>query len=213
MAKIIKNKSGENKTYAGMLILDNASYQIPESELLSFQNSSNLMADIATGSAVIYSDTSSTELSGADGINNLMDYSDGIIKSNPFGSKTINGKKLFRRKHGKFNTIAAGQSGVIEIVIPYDSCKINMAEILNCAIGDTVDFKVYDTPAGTISTVPNYMLNQLGFDCELPDGTFKDKSEYDADLIKDMKIEVTYKNNGSEARRVGVNFTLHEVVS
>jgi len=212
MAKIIRNNSGEEKIYAGMSIPPDGFYQIPNSELNSFQNSNNLMADIAIGEAVIYSDTDSSELSGAVGINYLIDYQDGITENNPFGSKTIHGKKLYRRKHGAFNTILAGQSGAIDIVIPYDNCKINMAEILNCSNGDTVDFKVYDTPTGTISTVSNYMLNQFGFNVELPDGMYIDKSEYDADLIKDMKIEVIYKNNGLVDKRIGVNFTLHQVV-
>lgn len=132
----------------------------------------------------------------------------------PFSSKIISdGSKLYRRKHGANASIPANSSGTISLVVPYNLCKINKAELVNTAVGDTVDFKVYDTPTGTLSTVPNLMLNQFGFGVEMPDNFYEDYSEYDADLIKDMKVEVTYYNNSGSARTVGVNFTLHEVVA
>lgn len=131
----------------------------------------------------------------------------------PFASKVLsNGKKLFRRKHGVSGTIEANSSGTLSLVIPYALAKINKVEIVNCAIGDTADLKVYDTPTGTISTVPNYMLNQFGFDVCLPDNFYVDESNYDADLIQNMKIEITYKNNSSEDREVGINIVLHQLV-
>jgi len=63
-----------------------------------------------------------------------------------------------------------------------------------------------------LSTIPNYMLNQFGFNVEMPDGFYKDESSYDADLIQNMKIELTYFNNGENEKHIGVNFTLHEIV-
>lgn len=131
----------------------------------------------------------------------------------PFAAKVLpNGKKLFRRKHGVSETIEANSSGTISLVIPYALAKVNKVEIINCAVGDTADLKVYDTPTGTISTVPNYMLNQFGFDVVLPNGFYVDESNYDADLIQDMKIEITYTNNSDQNRLVGINIVLHQLV-
>jgi hypothetical protein len=135
-------------------------------------------------------------------------------KNLPFSAKELDGGvKLFRRKHGVSATIPANSSGTISLVIPYPQCKIDQAEIVNCAVGDTVDLKVYDTPTGTISTVPNFMLNQFGFGVTMPDNFYVDKSNYDADLIQNMKVEVTYYNNSASPRDIGVNITLHQLVS
>jgi len=136
-----------------------------------------------------------------------------ISGTNPFSKKVLGGGfKLYRRKHGASSSIAANSSGTIELVIPYVSCKINIVEVIGCYYGDTVNLKVYDTPQGTLSTIPNYMLNQFGFNVEMPDGFYKDESSYDADLIQNMKIELTYFNNGENEKHIGVNFTLHEIV-
>jgi hypothetical protein len=130
-----------------------------------------------------------------------------------FAAKTTaDGKKLYRRKHGVCKTVLAGTTDTLSIVVPYDLAKINTIEIINCKMGDTADLKVYDTPTGTISTFPDLMLNQFGFDVCLPDGFYKDESNYDADVIKDMKIELTYVNNGPSDLMIGVNITLHQIV-
>lgn len=135
-----------------------------------------------------------------------------VINQPPFSQKSTGEGKLFRRKHGAYATVNANSSGVIYIVVPYTRCMINKVEITNCNHGDQVDFKVYDTETGTISTVPNLMLNQFGFNVEMCEGIYIDESNYNASLIQGMKVEVTYKNNSGSSRRVGVNFTLHEVV-
>lgn len=133
------------------------------------------------------------------------------LKTFAFSSKFTKDKSLFRRKHGTGKEIPANSSDTLSIIVPYDLAKINKVDLVGCELGDQVDLKVYDTPAGAISTVPNYMLNQFGFLVELPNGHFEDFSEYEADLIKDMKIEITYYNNSDQPKYVGANFTLHEV--
>jgi hypothetical protein len=135
-----------------------------------------------------------------------------VSKLYPFADKQTDVGKLYRRKHGfRSGTIPNGQSGTIDLIVPYDMCKINLIELMNCKEDITIDFKIYDTPTGTISTVPNYMLNQFGFGCELPDGLYIDKSEYDADLIKDMKLEITVTNNTGADYILKGNITYHEV--
>jgi len=131
----------------------------------------------------------------------------------PFKSKAVVGGKLFRRKHGFLKLIPANSSDVILLVVPYAVCKINHVEFMNTNLGDTIDFEVLDTSTGTFSTVPNYMLNQFGFDVQLPDGRYEDTSEYDADLIADMTIRITYNNSTNADHTLRGNIVYHEVVS
>lgn len=135
-----------------------------------------------------------------------------IRMTSPFKSKTVQGGKLFRRKHGfKSESIAPNETSVIEINVPYDFAKINEVEFCNCDLGDEANFKVCDTPQGSISGTPGTLLNQFGFGVKLPQGFYKDQSDYDADLIKDMKIVIEYKNNSSEAKIARGNIVFHEV--
>jgi len=130
-----------------------------------------------------------------------------------FAAKTTeDGQKLFRRKHGFPITVPANDSVEVKFNVPYTSTKITEAEIVGGVIGDKVDFKVYDTPEGTISTYPNIMLNQFGFGVYISSELYRDKSQYDADLIEDMKVGVTYYNSSEAEITVYVNLTLHEVV-
>lgn len=143
-----------------------------------------------------------------------------ILGQSPFASKSAGGK-LFRRKHGVgMITCPAGQDTPIEFVVPYPIAKINEVEIVGCAEGDKVDLEVYDSATGIVqqsmgvppeSVDPDLMLNQFGFDVVMKDGFYSDFSNYDAQLYQGMKIELHYKNQGSVERKIGVNFTLHEV--
>lgn len=58
---------------------------------------------------------------------------------------------------------------------------------------------------------PSYPLNQFGFNVFVSDFLYSDKSNYDADLIKDFQILIVYKNNGTERANIGINLVLHEV--
>lgn len=131
---------------------------------------------------------------------------------NPFADKILpNGKKLYRRKHGKRQSIPGNGSGKIQFVVPYAVAKIDEVEIVNCSATDTCHLKVLDNDAGTFSTVPNYLLNQFGFDVNLSDIYYTDTSNYDAELYQSMVVEIEYFNNEAEAKDIGVNFVLHEV--
>ena len=141
------------------------------------------------------------------------------VLSNPFSSKTIDGKKVFRRKHGMVKDCGPGNT-FFEFVVPYNQVKINELEITNGVAGDAVDLIVYDTPQGHVQismgvppehAVPSAPLNQFGFDVSVPNGFFHDQSSYDADLIKDMKIVVVYKNNGNSSVKNGANIDYHEL--
>lgn len=129
----------------------------------------------------------------------------------PFADKVLpNGKRLYVRVHG----ISASVSGApdnIDFVIPYAACKITGLEIINGAVGDTCNFKVLDTPSGTISGVPNAVLNQFGFNVNVAKDYYKRESSYDADLIQNMTIRIEYDSVATLPAPVYVNIILHEV--
>jgi hypothetical protein len=136
----------------------------------------------------------------------------------PFASKTVSGGKLFRRKHG-FNseTILAGTTGIITLIVPYTAVKINELEFLNCSLGDKIELSVLDTPDGDITlkevgvALPNHILNKFGFGVYMPHGYYSDISNYDADLFLGMQIEIEYKNNSAEDKTILGNIIWHEV--
>lgn len=128
----------------------------------------------------------------------------------PFDAKKLpDGKSLYRKVHGVKKTLSGDTT--FDLVIPYNFAKITGVEVVWAPAGLQCDMKVYDTPTGTISTIPNYMLNQYGFDVGLAKDFYEENSNYDADLIKDMKIECLIKNPNNLTDEVCINFILHEV--
>lgn len=142
----------------------------------------------------------------------------------PFAAKILpNGRKLFRRKHGAVMSFNAAQAtATLDIDVPYNVAKINLVEILYALKGDTVDLTVHDSPAGVIQLAAGVevgdveaskMLNQFGFSVNLQTGKHIDQSNYDADLVKDMRVKVVVtRKNAVGADEYGVNWVFHEVV-
>jgi len=126
----------------------------------------------------------------------------------PFASKEIDGKKLYKRVHGVVVDCSIGLN-TFDLVIPYLEAKLNKIEIMWAPEECTADFKVYDTPTGIISTVPNYMLNQFGFGLGVAKDLHIEQSEYDADVIQDMKLSCELTT--STAKKICVNFILNEL--
>jgi hypothetical protein len=124
--------------------------------------------------------------------------------------KTEDGRGLFLRKHGVKGVVAQNSTTEMMLIAPYPLSKIDEIEIVGCNNGDTVNFKVKDTDAGTYSGYPNAMLNQFGFDVNMCDGMYKDKNPYDSDVYYGLKLIVEYTNNGPE-KTIGINYRLHEV--
>lgn len=132
--------------------------------------------------------------------------------NSPFGNKSIGTKNLFRRKHGMSKAVAANSTDTIIFSVPYNQAKITKAELVNCSAGDIVNLTVHDDTSGSYSTIPNYKLNQFGFDVNMPDGMYVDESQYDADLYLGMVVKIEYTNNTGSQAIIGVNITLHELV-
>jgi len=220
----IKNDSGQAQTISGSVLADqdvinfntyreledfrnNSSYiEMVSNQNFIVQNAEGDISSISEALAWLFQDNPSDV--------KIIDQ----VSSSAFASKSIGEKRLFKRVHGVKTTLSGDT--VVDIVIPYNECKVDKIEILWAPKGLTVDFKVYDTPAGTITStlaatgytaIPNFMLNQFGFDVGVAEGEFREESKYDADLIKDMKLELTIKNPANLTDEVCVNFTLHEL--
>jgi hypothetical protein len=134
----------------------------------------------------------------------------------PFLSKILpTGKKIYRRAHGLAFTLndSATNSGItiVEFTVPYAQCKITEAKILWAPEGIFANFEIYDTAAGTYSTIPNYKLNQFGFNIGITKDFFSDKSDYDADLYYGMIIRATFTNNTNVTKPMCIDLVLHEV--
>jgi hypothetical protein len=126
----------------------------------------------------------------------------------PFAAKTINGKSLFKRIHG-LQMVGVIGVNTFEFIVPYNQCKITGVEIIGASSCDIADLEVYDTPAGTFSGVPNYRLNQFGFNVTVSKDYYEQKSEFDSDLYKFMKVEVHLITQSAGA--IGINLILNEV--
>jgi len=218
MAKWIKNNSGSNSTYAiGQVIADTAYFEIPTLDEFLWANDSTLLSDIGSGAAIVAKDDSgNTDIAD---VNEAINYLKGNqpIKIDPTTSvnsyafadkKTHEGKKLYGRTHGKSFTLSSG-ANTIDFDIPYAACKITGMEVVGSEIGDTLDFFILDDDSGTYSTVPNYVLNQFGFDVAVSKDFYKRESPYDADLYYDMCISIAYYS--TSAKTIYVNYVLHEV--
>lgn len=137
----------------------------------------------------------------------------------PFANKKLtDGRSLFKRVHGANATISANSTGTIDITVPYSEVKFTGAAIINCAVGDTVDFTVHDTYNNDISGLDtgtygnNVQLNQFGYDVEMSKDFYENTSQYDASLYQNMIVRCSYTNNdANNSRYVAVNFEMHEV--
>lgn len=129
----------------------------------------------------------------------------------PFAAKILaDGKKLYLRMHGISSVVTAGVQN-IDFSVPYVSCKITGLGVIGGALGDTINLKILDTPTGTITGVPNYVLNQFGFNVNVVPAVYHHSSEYDADLIQNLKVRIEYTTAETVARTIYVNLVLHEV--
>jgi len=128
-----------------------------------------------------------------------------------FSSKTLpNGKKLYKREHGIQSNLTSGANTIL-YTIPYAWVKIIGLELVGGELLDTVDFFVLDSTSGTYSGVPNYTLNQFGFNVNVAPDEYVNVCNYDADLYYGMQVKIVY--NSVSNKTVGINFNLNEVKS
>ena len=211
--KYLYNNTGSEQVYIAKSISASSYYQIPANLEIPFSMESSLMVAIAAGDTIVSKTDDST--GHIPNVNEAIDYLKGNIAKEvlsttpPFTNKTtIDGKNLYARTTGKSFTLTAG-ANTLDFDIPYAHVKITGMEIIGSEVGDTLDFFVLDDDSGTYSTVPNYVLNQFGYDVAVPDGFYKRESNYDADLYYNMCISITYYS--TSAKTVYINYVLHEV--
>lgn len=206
----IKNISGQQTTLHGHTFAVDEEYRIQDVSRHAWATSDEVLAAITSNDMQI--GNGSTYFSDyALQIRYLDESIPEDIINYPFAEKkTPEGYKLFQRTTGVSQSCTGSATTNIDFVIPYDYAKIDGASVINSEAGDYVNFKVYDTPTGTLSGVPNMQLNQFAFNVQLPKDFYLCKSAYDADLIKDMKIRVEYYNAGS-TKTIGINYYMHEV--
>lgn len=223
MSKYIKNNDTVSHTYSGQEITAGSYYEVQSVDENNLSNNSQLISDIGSGIALMAKDDSGnndiTDVNQAiDFLKNNMTKEVTVWRQPAFADKKIwvNGveKNLFKRVHGVSETITAGQTVNIDFVVPYAQCKFTGANIFGCKLEDTLNFKVLDDASNTYSGAPgsNYMLNQFGYDVELPDnGVYENTSNYDADLYIGMILRCEYTNNGNADKYIAMNVWLHEV--
>jgi hypothetical protein len=131
------------------------------------------------------------------------------VETSPFASKTVQGKKLYKRVIGINQELTTGSNNII-YVATLAWAKMKEIQIINCDIGDTVNLIVLDTATGTYSTIPNYPLNQFGFNVNLPDKFFSQASEFDADIYAGLQLKFVY--NSISDKTIRINFIMNEVV-
>jgi hypothetical protein len=129
-----------------------------------------------------------------------------VSKQSTFNDKD----NLFFRGKGVKQTITANSTESIIYTMSYTKGRINGLEIFYGNNGDTCNFKVLDDTSGTYTTVPNYLLNQFGFDWNVDSNGLKEILPYDADLFINMQLVVEYTNNSNADTEIGVNFYIHE---
>lgn len=134
-----------------------------------------------------------------------------INRTAAFSVKEIDGKSLFKREHGVVVNCSAGDN-VFDFIVPYNHCKMNEAKIVWQPKGCIANFEVFDDANGTYSTVPNFKLNQFGYNVGVSEGDHHSTCKYDADVYLGMKIRCTITcPTGMAAQDICVNFILNEL--
>jgi hypothetical protein len=212
--KIIQIRNNTSSTQEWFKSFEpNEEFELPienPSLIAKYANFEPLLVAIANGDASIgngtaYFTTLNEQLNWIKG--NGADQVD-ILSASPFASKVFENKKLYKRVTGQQAAVYAGSNTILH-TITYPWVKITGIECLGAELLDFVSFYVLDSTTGTYTTVPNFQLNQFGFDVNLRREYYKHESEFDADLYQGMQIKVVY--NSVSAKTIGINYILNEV--
>lgn len=137
-----------------------------------------------------------------------------VLSLPAFGAKTIVAagvvKKLFARYIGIQQALTTGVNEII-YTATFPWSKMIGIEVVNSEALDAADLKVYDTPSGIYSGVPDKLLNQFSFSNNIPKDYYVRMAQFDADLYQGMVLKVTYTSVGNKT--VGINLILNEVTS
>lgn len=214
----VTNVTSSEIILVGKLLREDGSgdstYEIPATDVVVWANDDDVITNISSGDVVL-SLNDEDILSVSKAIDILKKEAPTDVRSQllPFADKKLkDGKRVFNRIHGITADVGGAREN-IDFSIPYPACKINGIQIVGAQKGDNVNFKVLDTPTGTISGVNNAQLNQFGFNVYLQPDYHEYECAYDADLIEDMTIRLEYDSVATDLlpNTVYINFLLHEV--
>lgn len=213
----IKNTDTVQHKWAGQYVQPDEYYEIEDVELNTWQNSSQLLADIGTSIAIVAKDD--------DGEEDIIDVSEAInyLLGNVTTEVTVTGNTAqgqpfatsvghtFKGKGFKGNCIN-GEATMVSYQI--DSYQYDMTgiEILNGALGDEVHMKILDDASGTYSTIPNYQLDEFGITWNVRPAIFVKDLPYSARVMPGMVIAFDYTNNSGADRMIYINLDLHRIV-
>lgn len=214
--KKIKNIDSVEHVWLGQVFEPDYTHEIPTVDLMTWANNDIVIAAISNGIAQMIDGASNIV-----GVSNQIDFlkddmRNVTITSLPsmgsFTSKTIKTggvtKSLFRRVTGIKSSLSIGENTIL-FTVPYAWVKVTGAQMIGGEIGDTSNFMVLDSTAGTYTGVPNYQLNQFGFNVNIAKDFFESRSQFDADLYVGMQIKLVYTS--ISAKTIGINFILDEV--
>ena len=212
MSKWIINNSGSTKTYMGIPVADEESFEITLLRYPAFASCEDLVVDVGAGTVDMSVD-GTVSLSTAKGLELLIDVypasKDITVTNSPaFADKTVGDKSLYSRMAGKKYPVITGSNTCI-YTVPFAAMKFSGIEIINAEVGDEVDLYILDKASGTPYYALNLVLNQFGYEVYLAADYFRHESNYDADLFIDMQIKAVYES--ASEKDIYINYILHEV--
>ncbi len=126
----------------------------------------------------------------------------------PYSTNAYGTKNLYVTITGIQETLIAG-TNTITYTVPYIEALISGVTVVNCEVLDIVSFSVLDSTTGTYSGTANAVLNQFGYNVNLPADQYEYQAPYTAVLHENMQIQLTYTS--VSAKTIGVNFILNQV--
>lgn len=111
---------------------------------------------------------------------------------------------------GFFKLCPASTITEVSYIIESES-DMSGVEIIGAEKGDIVQMLVKDTPEGTYSTVPNYVLNKFGTNWFVRPEVFLKEIPYGARVYPGMVVAFLYDNKGIE-KNVYINLDLHKLI-
>lgn len=131
-----------------------------------------------------------------------------------FASKIIGNKSLFKRVRGVQQDLVVGDNTIL-YTEEFNWVKFMALEVINGEVGDYCSLYVLDSATGQVTlamtgtAIPNYPLNQFGFNANIAAGFYSHRSEFDADVYRGLQIKIVY--HSMTAKRIGINYVMNEV--
>jgi hypothetical protein len=125
-----------------------------------------------------------------------------------FATNAFGAKNLYMAMTGVQQSLTVG-SNTITFTVPYAQVEISGVGLIGCEALDVVSFSVLDSTTGTYSGHANTVLNQFGYNVNLPADQYEYECAYTSTLYQNMQIQLTYTS--VSAKTIGINFILNQV--